>query len=194
MQVYDGSKYFRGGTGAFDPNWTPPPIGTKLEYIRGVIVGVGSGYAITPLYPGDVKILSYAPEINHAFTSPQKREPALPSSSDPVKVRAIVKVTDPEPGVTVDTVKLLYSVNYASFNELLMSKVSGDTLWEGIIPPQANGSVVRYFFKAIDSKGQSSILPGDTSQNILNHHKLASHCPSHLLPTRSIVRQQLHCG
>jgi len=166
MQVYDGSKYFRGGTGAFDPNWTPPPIGTKLDYIRGVIVGVGSGYAITPLYPGDVKILSYAPEINHAFTSPQKREPALPSSSDPVKVRAIVKVTDPEPGVTVDTVKLLYSVNYASFNELLMSKVRGDTLWEGIIPPQANGSVVRYFFKANDSKGQSSILPGDTSQNI----------------------------
>ncbi len=166
MQVYDGSKYFRSGPEAFDPNWTPPPIGAKLEYIRGIIVGVGSGYAITPLYPGDVKILSYAPEINHAFTSPQKREPALPSSSDPVKVRAIVKVTDPEPGVTVDTVKLLYSVNYASFNELLMSKVSGDTLWEGIIPPQTNGSVVRYFFKAIDSKGQSSILPGDTSQNI----------------------------
>jgi hypothetical protein len=57
IQVYDGSRYFRGGSGAFDPNWTPPPIGTKLEYIRGVIVGMGSGYAITPLYPGDVKIL-----------------------------------------------------------------------------------------------------------------------------------------
>lgn len=166
MQVYDGSRYFRGGTGAFDPYWTPPPVGTKLEYIRGVIVGVGSGYAITPLYPEDVKILSYAPEINHAFTNPQKREPALPSSNDPVKVRAIVKVTDPEPGVTVDTVKVLYSVNYGNFNEVLMTKVGGDTLWEGIIPAQANGSVVRYFFKAVDSKGQSSILPGDTSQNI----------------------------
>ncbi len=57
IQVYDGSRYFRGGSGAFNPNWTPPPIGTKLEYIRGVIVGVTSGYAITPLYPGDVKVL-----------------------------------------------------------------------------------------------------------------------------------------
>ncbi len=166
MQVYDGSRYFRGGSAGFDPNWTPPPAGTRLEYIRGVIVGVGSGYAITPLYPEDIKILSYAPEINHSFTNPQKREPALPSSSDQVKVRAIVKVTDPQPGVTVDTVKLLYSVNYGNFNEILMAKVGGDTLWEGIIPAQANGSLVRYFFKAVDSKGQSSILPGDTSQNI----------------------------
>ena len=163
MQVYDGSRYFRGGSGGFDPNWTPPPIGTKLEYIRGVIVGVASGYAITPLYPGDVKILSYAPEINHAFTTPQKREPAKPTSTDPVKVRAIVKKTDPDPSVNVDTVKILYSVNYGPFNELLMSKISGDTLWEGTIPAQPNGSLVRYFFKAVDSKGQSSQLPGDTS-------------------------------
>jgi DNA/RNA endonuclease YhcR with UshA esterase domain len=163
IQVYDGSRYFRGGSGAFDPNWTPPPIGTKLEYIRGVIVGVGSGYAITPLYPGDVKILSFAPEINHAFTTPQKREPAKPTSSDPVKVRAIIKKTDPDPNVTVDTVKILYSVNYGPFNEIKMSKISGDTLWEGTIPPQPNGSLVRYFFKAIDSKNQSSQLPGDTS-------------------------------
>ncbi|MCX7761451.1 MAG: T9SS type A sorting domain-containing protein [Candidatus Kryptonium sp.] len=166
IQVYDGSRHFRGGSGAFNPNWTPPPIGTKLEYIRGVIVGVGSGYAITPLYPDDVKILSYAPEINYAFTTPQKREPALPSSTDPVKIRAIVKVTDPTPGVVIDTVRLLYSVNYGSFREVLMSKISGDTLWEGIIPPQPNGSLVRYFFRARDSKGQTTQLPGDTSQNI----------------------------
>ncbi|CUS99518.1 hypothetical protein [Candidatus Kryptobacter tengchongensis] len=66
----------------------------------------------------------------------------------------------------IDSVKLLYSVNYGGFNEVLMSKVRGDTLWEGIIPPQANGSLVRYFFKAWDSKGQYSQLPGDTSQNI----------------------------
>ncbi len=166
IQVYDGSRYFRGGSGAYDPNWTPPPIGTKLKHIRGVIVGVGSGYAITPLYPGDVEILSYAPEINYAFTEPQKREPALPSSNDQVKIRVIVKSIDPEPGVVIDSVKLLYSVNYGGFNEVLMSKVRGDTLWEGIIPPQANGSLVRYFFKAWDSKGQYSQLPGDTSQNI----------------------------
>ncbi len=166
MQVYDGSRYFRGGSAGFDPNWTPPPIGTRLEYIRGVIVGVGSGYAITPLYPGDIKILSYAPEINHAFTSPQKREPAFPTSTDQVKVRAIVKVTDPDTNVKIDTVKVLYSVNYGPFNEALMSKISGDTLWEGIIPSQSNGSLVRYFFKAVDSKGQTSQLPGDTSQNI----------------------------
>jgi len=166
IQVYDGSRYFRGGSGAFDPNWTPPPPGTKLEYIRGVIVGVGSGYAITPLYPGDVKVLSYAPEINYAFTNPQKREPAKPTSSDQVKIRAIVKTVDPDPTVVIDSVKLLYSVNYGPFNEVLMTKISGDTLWEGIIPPQANGSLVRYFFKAIDSKGQASQLPGDTSSNI----------------------------
>ncbi len=166
MQVYDGSRYFRGGSGAFDPNWTPPPVGTKLEYIRGVIVGQSSGYAITPLYPGDIKILSYAPEIVHAFTEPQKREPAKPGSTDQVKIRAIVRKTDPDPSVVVDTVKLLYSVNYGEFNEVLMSKISGDTLWEGVIPPQSDGSLVRYFFKARDSKGQYSQLPGDTSANI----------------------------
>lgn len=166
IQVYDGSRYFRGGSGAFNPYWTPPPPGTKLEYIRGVIVSVATGYAITPLYPGDVKILSYAPEINYAFTNPQKREPAKPTSSDQVKIRAIVKTVDPDPTVVIDSVKLLYSVNYGPFNEVLMSKISGDTLWEGVIPPQANGSLVRYFFKAIDSKGQASQLPGDTSSNI----------------------------
>jgi|GEM_PF-927115 len=70
IQVYDGSRYFRGGSGAFDPNWTPPPIGTKLEYIRGVIVGVTSGYAITPLYPGDIKISGHdVPWISYRFNS-----------------------------------------------------------------------------------------------------------------------------
>jgi DNA/RNA endonuclease YhcR with UshA esterase domain len=166
MRVYDGSRYFRGGSAGFDPNWTPPPVGAKLDYIRGIIVYSPVGYAIVPLYPGDIKLGLMPPEIVHAFTDPPKREPSAPTSSDTVRIRAIVVPTDPDTAVKVDTVRLLYSVNYGPFTVVEMKKVGGDTLWEAVIPPQSDGAVVRYFFQAVDTKGQESQLPGDTSASI----------------------------
>jgi DNA/RNA endonuclease YhcR with UshA esterase domain len=80
-------------------------------------------------------------------------DPASPTASDEVTVSA--SVTDDD---MVISVKLFYSVSSGPADSTDMAAVGGDT-YQGIIPPQPEGSVVQYSIKAEDNEGNISNSP-----------------------------------
>jgi len=78
MQTFDGSGYYTlRGHKISGSTYAPPPIGTILDYIRGVIIpisktGTAGQYCIMPLYPGPNELhgSSYAGDIRISPLSP----------------------------------------------------------------------------------------------------------------------------
>ncbi|RYD81244.1 MAG: T9SS type A sorting domain-containing protein [Sphingobacteriales bacterium] len=159
MQVRDASGYFRndGNTDSLkNNNFTPPPIGTRLNYIRGIIfqsavTGVNV-YSIAPLMRSDVDIAFLPPVITSV-----SRTPVMAKSTDVVTVRAII--TDDKDSVTA--AKLYYSVgvNNKNYTQVNMAKNGATNMFTAQIPAQANGSVVNYFVSATDNDGKTVYSP-----------------------------------
>lgn len=67
IQVYPNSAYFRGDdlSDSLSAGYTynMPPVGTNLEYVRGMITDYRGKYELSPMYPEDVKLRSLKPEI-----------------------------------------------------------------------------------------------------------------------------------
>jgi len=169
LSVSDQGRYFRTGSESLDPNWDVPPVGTFLEYIRGVISTIGTGYVIMPLYPGDVKIGSGPPVIRADFS--ERQTPTLPQPGENVTVKAIVTPLQVGPYSPVDSVAVYYSVNNAPYTRLPMAK-ERDSLYTATIPGQPLGSVVRYFFWATNALGKSTSFP-DSSANPYFYHVIS---------------------
>jgi hypothetical protein len=156
MFEFDASKYWtlRGhGNGTY----SAPPVGTFIEYIRGIVGGFGSGYAILPLYPGDVKYGVAPPVIKTASIS---RLPVTPSPTDAVNLR--VPIIDLNSGGQIDSASVYYQVNFGDYQKLTMSKAN-DTLWTATVPAQADTSIVSYYVVAFNNQGKTTVYP-DTSK------------------------------
>ncbi len=163
ISLYDPSKYFTGRSWAVTPAWVPPPVGSKLDYIRGILATyVSYGYEIIPLYPGDVKISVFTPSI--AASGASRRSAAFPLPTDPVTVTMSAYSTNPDPSVKMDSAAVYYSVNNGPYSRIKMTPGTAvDTVaYSADIPPQADGSFVKYFYMAwADTLG--SITP-DTAK------------------------------
>ena len=165
--TYDISQYFSARPAyAFDPNWEPPPPGSKLDYVRGVLMAYSSyGYEIAPMYPGDIKG-DFTPSITATGFS-TRRSVAFPGATDPVTVRTYVEATNPDTAVKIDSVFAHYSVNNGSYIRLKMAADTSST-YTATIPAQAAGSFVKYFFEAW-SNSLVSTSP-DTSSTALFYY------------------------
>ncbi|MCL5021379.1 MAG: T9SS type A sorting domain-containing protein [Bacteroidetes bacterium] len=185
ISLYDISKYFSGRFAYGDtivngPNrYIPPAPGSKLKYVRGILACYSSyGYEIVPLYPGDVAIDAYTPSITATGFS-ARRSAAFPKPSDQVAVEIIAKDLDPHASSTaIDSAAVYYSVNGDTYLRLKMTALDvADTSFTGSIPPQSDGSLVKYFYKAwqYDSLGNAmeSITP-DTSKAPLFYYVKAN--------------------
>jgi hypothetical protein len=163
MTVYDGSAWYtlRSHKNT-SSKYTAPPVGTRLAYVRGVIVPQLNAYNIMPLYPGkdqqttstyagDIKIDKYSP----AFTV--SRNPIVVTPNDDVIAKAIV--TDNNPSGKIDSIFFNYQIGT---NKLVTVKLNaGDSTYT--IPKQAEGTTVKYFFSAYNNLGLKGISP-DTSK------------------------------
>jgi hypothetical protein len=158
IQIRDASGYFRndGNTDSLkNNNFTPPPIGTKLNYIRGEIFQAASNgvnvFYIAPLVPGDVNIAFLPPVVKSV-----KRNPTMVKSTDAVTVTA--NITDDKDAV--QTVTLFYSVgiNNKNYTQVTMTESSTD-MYTAQIPAQANNTVVNYIIKAVDADSKSAFAP-----------------------------------
>ena len=166
LPIRDVSGYYRNDDYDDDPNtprtplFNPPPTGSFLSYIRGVIVESGNAgfktYYIAPLLPNDL-----AEPIQPPFITNLKKSPGFVKPSDQVTISA--DITD---NGTVQEARLYYAVGYDnnSFNMVSMVKTSGDK-HEGIIPAQSNGSIVKYFISARDNEGYWANFPDSTGKN-----------------------------
>lgn len=165
--TYDISQYFSARPAyAVDPKWEPPPPGSKLDYVRGILMAYSSyGYEIAPMYPGDIKG-DYTPSITATGFS-TRRSLAFPGPTDQVTVRTEVTPTNPDASIKIDSVFVHYSVSNGSYARI---KTTADTsdMYVATIPAQAAGSFVKYFFEAW-SDSLVSLSP-DTSSTALFYY------------------------
>ncbi|RMH76283.1 MAG: T9SS C-terminal target domain-containing protein, partial [Calditrichaeota bacterium] len=112
----------------------------------------GQVFTINPRDTFDLEILTNPPVISDVV-----RNPGVPTSSDNVTVSATIV-----DNVSVASATLHYSVDWNPFQQVPMS-ANQDT-FSAVIPAQNDGSFVRYFIEATDNVGDTSTLPGDTSQ------------------------------
>lgn len=159
IKIQDLSGYYRNDGFDRDPatprNFTPPSAGTFLSYVRGVInevVSAGlSEYRLAPLLPSDIGPVGFQPPV----LSNKSHKPVVATSSDSVTLS--VRITDDS---TVVSGNMYYAVGVNNTNFTMVPMVSiGSNRWQAKVPPQPNGSIVKYWFKGTDNGGNSSNFP-----------------------------------
>jgi hypothetical protein len=173
MRMYDGSGWYTlRGHKISGSRYSPPPVGTKLAYIRGVILpqarsGTAGEYTIMPLYPGpreqtgstypgDILIDKFAPSITEVTKSP-----GVPLSSTPVSVSFRAK--DLNTNSDVDSAFVYYrGASSGPFTSVKLTLAVGDSLYRGVIPTFPNNSLVSWFAGAF-SGGQFGMFPDSTA-------------------------------
>jgi hypothetical protein len=168
MKMYDGSGYYTlRGHRAANSTYVPPPVGTQLSYIRGVVLpqsrtNTCGDYTIMPLYPGpnevkgskypgDIGISKYGPAITTV-----KRTPSPPKSTDAVNIT--YKSYDPSTPMLntrkADSTALKYRVGTqtnqygAGWIRTRVDSTAGDSVYHFQIPAQADGKLVSYFVES----------------------------------------------
>lgn len=161
------------GTGAF----VAPSVGTFFSSLKGIVRhsangctgGGGRGYEINPFDDSHYQVGASAPSISNVFSFP-----LIPTSSDSVLISADIADLDG----TVDTVQLLWSANTSmmsgSFGAVNMNATSGNT-YEYKIPAQPDGSLVRYWIRAVDNDGSVvsfPVSPASQTNPYVNHYSV----------------------
>lgn len=157
--VYDQSVYFRGGSQGINPSWTPPPPGTKIAEIRGIITSSGQGTVIAPIYPGDMVLGSFPPVISKV-----QRSVVIPTSSETVDITATIEDTDPDASGTITEATLIYGTGDTELGRLAMTWNAASKEAEVQIPAQANGSTIWYYITAKDNSNETTQWPVDISK------------------------------
>lgn len=159
--MYDGSGWYTlRGHKFTSSKYTPPPVGTKLSYIRGVVLpqirsGTCGDYTIMPLYPGPREQTNskYAGDIGIAFFSPQitsiVRTPTPPKRTDVVTVTW--KAKNLNTGGKIDS--SFFNWRFGSSTAVAWTKskgtaTSGDSMYTATIPAASGDSLVSYYVEA----------------------------------------------
>ncbi|MEW5799566.1 MAG: T9SS type A sorting domain-containing protein [Bacteroidota bacterium] len=165
LSDYDWSYYFTIGHGSIvvpgDPNYKVPPVGTKIDTLRGYIATSSGqesnrGYRICPIYPGDIVYGKIAPAV-----TTHRRNPVVVGKESTATVSAkIYKQTSAVVnGANLVSQVLFYSVNNGPWQQINMpTPGAGDSISAATIPAQAPGSTVKYFIKVTDADNQETIL------------------------------------
>ena len=173
MTMYDGSGYYTlRGHKITGSKYTAPPVGTKLSYIRGIIIpqaktGTCGEYNIMPLYPGkgqlasstypgDIVIDKFAPSITNL-----NRFPTNPKSTDAIQIT--FKAANLNAGAGIDSGALYYQVgSKGSWIRTKLTLAGGDSLYRSTIPASAKDSIVSYYVSAYGSDGTTGNFPDVT--------------------------------
>lgn len=156
-QMYAQSRYFKtGGTFPLRTDYTPPPAGSYLSYIRGLLEMYNNVWEVVPLYPDDL-----GPSIvNPPAISNVKRNPAIVGPNDDVTVTASVKSVSGIFPSYVTAVALFKRVNGGVLDSLPMTKLNTeDSLYTVTIPKVADSAFVDYYVKAYENHNLASTSP-----------------------------------
>lgn len=142
INVYDPSKFFRGGESGVDPDWAPPPLNALIN-IQGLIMtqsrAVG-GYTVAPVAPGDIEVIAVPPSFDNV-----ERDIGVPDAGQEVTVTATV--LPPAEDFPVTGVDLYYIVD-GDTTVIPMDDV-GDDVYSAAIPGQDDGTEVHYYLVAL---------------------------------------------
>jgi hypothetical protein len=180
-----------------DTSYKVPPAGTMIDTIRGYVATSSGGesargYRICPMFPGDIVYNLKAPP----GISTERRYPVVVTKdSIPLITAKAYQATNPLAATyPVDTVQLFYSINNGNWQTVGMTapQVFVDSVYQGKIPKQPAGTVVRYFVKVTDNNADSTILANgetiteyDTSSGFF-FYKVLDRSAQHLLSIHDI--------
>jgi hypothetical protein len=163
LDVRDASAYFRRDDNEdtipkIANTFFPPPIGTRLEYIRGVVTEYAASgvqrYGIIPFYPTDFKVCSSCPPVVKYVN----RNPVITQTTDTINITFEITVGD----TTLKT-QYLYYKSPATPNQLdsvLMTAVpSFPNYFVGKVNPVGTEGVFTYWVRAEDKKGRQTFYP-----------------------------------
>ena len=140
-----------------------PIVGTKYESISGIILhsengctgAPGRGYELNPFLASHYKVGDTPPSISEVT-----RTPLVPASTDAVNIKA--KIIDFNGTVADQSIYYTTDVNAdnTAFTEVPMTLKSGTTdEFEGTIPANTEGTIVKYYIKATDNDDNHSYEP-----------------------------------
>jgi len=159
MTMYDQSGYFTLRTShrlTGLTNYDPPPDGTILTFIRGLLQVRTDGYHIIPIYPGDIDISVTPPTISEI-----RRD--LPEVLTNQTVDISARIVDLDGNV--DSAKMFYRIDGGSFNMVELTTSGGD-VYSGTIPGvNSDSALVDYYIWAKDDSGNVSTIPQNPEGN-----------------------------
>lgn len=162
IDVRDFSAYYRRDDNEDTipkiPNtFQPPPIGTRLDYIRGAIteyvVSSVSRYGISPLGPNDYKICTSCPPIIKYIS----RKPIQAKTTDSLTVTVEITVGD-----TALANSMFYYKKPGStvIDSMAMTAVAGfPNYYAAKLAPVGVEGTFTFWVKGIDKKARSSFFP-----------------------------------
>ncbi len=151
-----------------------PPVNAVVDTLKGTIMSNSGGenprgFRICPLFPGDIVYGKSLPTVDT-----HRRNPVAPHSTDSVAVQArVVKTLG---GYNIASAHLFVSVNNGPWDDRPMTLMDTNSNYQAYIidadgNPWPPNTAVKYFIKAFDVSGNSSILANsspavgrDTSQ------------------------------
>jgi hypothetical protein len=140
----EGSETLTGGNGLTGHD----------ETSEDMSVAGGSWTLDSAASPGEAPPTYNPPEIFGAGY-----RPCIPADGEDVTVKAYIKAD-----AGVNWAKVFYSIDEGSnWSEVTMSNTPPDSLYEGVVPGQANDERVWYYIEAEDNIGQSTTNPMDGS-------------------------------
>ncbi|MDR9373402.1 MAG: T9SS type A sorting domain-containing protein [Schleiferiaceae bacterium] len=155
------------GTG----NFVAPTVGTYYASLKGIVRhsangctgGTGRGYEINPFDSTHYEVGATAPRISNVVSLP-----VVPTSSDSVTINA--SITDADG--TVDTAELYYAVGLSGPYSTVNLSSTGNNNYSATLAPQADGTTVRYYLRAVDNDGNAVLEPvgGSPSSQPFNHY------------------------
>ncbi len=113
--------------------------------IKGVMDIFQSAGQVLLAYQEDIEKASTGPGGDEVVITNVQQTPAVPSSSDTVKVTANVTSQN-----TITAVRLFTSLNSSPFDSTDMSLITGNE-YQAVIDSQTTGTVVQYYIKAYDN-------------------------------------------
>ncbi len=116
--MYAQSRYFKTGSAPRYRerlDYNPPPAGSYLSYITGILEAYNNQWEVVPCYPEDLGPVLVSPP----FISNVKRDKAVVGSSDDVTVTCKV---EGRLGALVDTVFLYTRSNFGVIDSIGMMK------------------------------------------------------------------------
>jgi hypothetical protein len=165
IEVRDFSSYYRRDAlgdsatlNVVNPNrFIAPAIGTRLDYIQGVVteysVGGAARYGIAPIYPGDYKICTSCPP-SIKFIS---KNPSIVKSSDTTKL--VFEITVGDTTIASSKVYFKNSVTNSMDSVGLTAVPSYPNYYLAQIPPTNTECVMTYWVKATDKKDRTTLVP-----------------------------------
>jgi hypothetical protein len=166
VEIRDMSAYYRRDDNEdtipkIANTFQPPPIGTRLDFIRGIVTeyatGTGGGiqrYGIAPIYPSDYKVCVSCPPVVKYIN----RNPIIATVADTINLTFEITVGD-----TALKIQYLYYKSPATPNQLdsvlLTAVPSFPNYFVGKVKPTVAEGVMKYWVRAEDKKNRQTFFP-----------------------------------